>query len=71
MIDLKIVVATFCLSITTSSCAFIKYQITPEFTKEQCSIVRKNFNKLKLGMNKDKVIPLIGGERTRKIYRRP
>ena len=71
MINLKSVVTALCLSITTSSCAFIKYQITPEYTNKQCSIVRKNFYKLKIGMNKSDVIPLIGGKRIKDILLNP
>ena len=35
----------------------------PAFTDEQCEVVEQNFDKLKVGMTKEQVIPLIGGER--------
>lgn len=35
----------------------------PAFTDEQCEVVKQNFDKLKVGMTKEQVIPLIGGER--------
>lgn len=35
----------------------------PAFTDEQCKVVKQNFDKLKVGMTKEQVIPLIGGER--------
>lgn len=33
------------------------------FTKEQCELVERNFDKLKVGMTRKEVLPLIGGER--------
>ena len=41
--------------------AYIVY--LPAFTDEQCEVVKQNFDKLKVGMTKEEVIPLIGGER--------
>ena len=41
----------------------------PAFTDKQCEVVKQNFDKLKVGMTKKEVIPLIGGERkVRAIY---
>jgi hypothetical protein len=71
MIKPKIVFIAFCLSINISSCAFIKEQITLEFTTEQCSVVKSNFDKLKIGMNKNDVIPLIGGKRVKYVLLNP
>lgn len=33
------------------------------FTKQQCKLVERNFDKLKVGMTREEVFPLIGGER--------
>lgn len=33
------------------------------FTEEQCELVERNFDKLKVGMIRKEVFPLIGGER--------
>lgn len=33
------------------------------FTKQQCELVERNFDKLKVGMTREEVLPLIGGER--------
>lgn len=35
------------------------------YTNQQCQEANKNFNRLKIGMSKKEVIPLIGGERKR------
>ena len=71
MIKLKIFLTVIFLSITTSSCTLFNrlHIFTPEYTKEQCDVVSKNFYKLKIGMTKEEVIPLIGGERKSTVYR--
>lgn len=43
----------------------------PTFTSEQCEVVKQNFNKLKVGMTKEQVIPLMGGERRVRITLNP
>lgn len=43
----------------------------PPFTKEQCEVVKQNFDKLKVGMTKEQVIPLIGGERKVRVILNP
>ena len=50
------------VSIVPSGCAFLD-AITWPYTDEQCEVVEQNFEKLKVGMTKEEVIPLIGGER--------
>lgn len=50
-------------SLTVSGCSFLDLLVSP-YTDEQCKKVEQNFGKLKIGMNKEEVIPLIGGERS-------
>lgn len=71
MIKVKLFVTAFFLCHTISGCTSTDYMFAPEYTKEQCNVVRKNFHKLKIGMTKAEVLPLIGGERKRKITRNP
>ena len=45
--------------------------LSPNFTKKECEVIRKNFGKLKIGMSKEEVLLLIGKESDYKIYRYP
>ena len=50
-------------SVVAAAFVFIHITSPPAFTDEQCEVVEQNFDKLKVGMTKEQVIPLIGGER--------
>lgn len=71
MINLKILTAAFCLSITTSSCSFISNVFRLGYTEEQCKQINTNLNQLKIGMTKNEVIKLIGEESNYIIYPNP
>jgi len=72
MIKLKFFLIAIFIGLITSSCVTLIIQATrPAFTDKQCEVVRENFEKLKIGMTKDEIFPLIGGKRPRKIIRNP
>lgn len=50
-------------SVVAAPFLYIHITSLPAFTDEQCEVVEQNFDKLKVGMTKEQVIPLIGGER--------
>lgn len=50
-------------SVIAAAFVFIHITSPPTFTDKQCQVVKQNFDKLKVGMTKEQVIPLIGGER--------
>lgn len=50
-------------SVVAAALLFFHITSPPAFTDEQCEVVERNFDKLKVGMTKEEVIPLIGGER--------
>lgn len=51
------------VSIVPYGCSFLPLLISP-YTDEQCKKVEQNFDKLKVGMTKEEVLPLIGGKRS-------
>ena len=69
MVSFKTLITLSFLCILLSNCSFVDNVIMPEYTDEQCKAVTKNFGKLKIGMSEDEILPLIGGERNKIIYR--
>lgn len=52
--------------------ALVFYEFTkPDYSKNECEVIRKNFDKIKLGMSKEAVLLLINTEPSSKIHRYP
>lgn len=68
MINLKIIFITLLMSVTSYGCTFINHTFTANYTKQECQQIEANIDKLKIGMNKTKVISLIGKESRDKVY---
>ena len=43
--------------------------LTPVYSEQDCEVIRQNYEKLKLGMNKEEVLLLIKKEPDYKVYR--
>lgn len=59
----KVLLVVSLASVITSAFIYAYIFYPDAFTDEQCEVVEQNFDKLKVGMTKEQVIPLIGGER--------
>jgi hypothetical protein len=62
IMKIKELLVILLVSLVPFGCSFLGLLISP-YTNEQCEVVEQNFDKLKVGMTKQEVIPLIGGER--------
>lgn len=68
MTKLKFLIIFLILCSPIPSCLVFYYVITPDFSEKQCELVRKNYKKIRIGMNKEEVLLLIGKEPRYKVY---
>lgn len=71
MIKLKILFAFFILCSLIPSCLVIYIIFIPGFSEKQCEIIRENYKKIRIGMNKEEVLLQIGKEPHYKVSRDP
>jgi hypothetical protein len=68
MIKLRFLIIFLILCISIPSCLFVYKFFAPEFSEKQCETVRENYKKIRIGMNKEEVLLLIGKEPRYKVY---
>jgi hypothetical protein len=68
MKKLKFFLVFLVLCVSIPSCLFVYKFFAPDFSEKQCKIIKENYKKLRIGMNKEEVLVLIGKEPRYQIY---
>ena len=68
MIKPKFLITLLVLCILIPSCLISYSFFRPDFNKKQCEVIRENFGKIKIGMNREEVLSLLDARVRTKIY---
>lgn len=71
MSKLKIVIIYFILGYFLFWTLAIYKYTKPDFSENQCEVIRQNFYQIELGMSKGEVLSIINKEPSNKVYRSP